>query len=161
MKKIIILIGVICSITGVRSQDVQVWKLPDLVNMYNADSATTYVINFWATWCAPCIREIPYFEKLQEESAVHNIKVTLVSLDFADKLETRVIPFVEKRKLKSTIVLLDESNYNYLIPKISESWTGSIPATLVVNQKLGIYEFKEGEFKSGQLNKWLEMIGVF
>src|SRR5690606_6809447 len=43
-----------------------------------------YVINFWATWCKPCIKELPAFEKIASEYADKKVKVLLVSLDFPD-----------------------------------------------------------------------------
>jgi thiol-disulfide isomerase/thioredoxin len=143
------------------AQEIPVWKLGDLQRAISEDTSVTYVVNFWATWCAPCIKEMPYFEQLNAEADKHNIKVLLVSLDFPEQLESRVKPFIGKRNISSQVVILDEPNYNRWIPLISEQWSGSIPATLCVNKSKGIYEFKEAEFKQGQLNKWLEMIGAF
>lgn len=152
---------VILSVFPVRAQDIPIWKLPDLQQVYTGDSTTTYVINFWATWCVPCIREMPHFEQLHKDGEGQNTKVLLVSLDFADQVESRVKPFIARRNISAPIVILDEPNYNRWIPQISDLWSGAIPATLCVNISRGIYEFKEGEFKEGQLHEWLEQLGVF
>jgi thiol-disulfide isomerase/thioredoxin len=96
---------------------------------------TTYVVNFWATWCKPCIKELPYFEKINTEYADDKVKVILVSLDFPDLLEKQVIPFVEKRGLKSQVILLDDSDANSWIPKVDAAWSGAIPATVIYNKK--------------------------
>jgi thiol-disulfide isomerase/thioredoxin len=143
-----------------KGQDIPVWKLADLQKLSSENDSTTYVINFWATWCGPCVKELPYFEDLNKTVAEHNIQVVLVSLDFADALETRVKPFVQKRQLKSRVVLLDEPNYNKWLPLISEKWSGSIPATLCINKSKGIYEFVEGQWHAGELRKWLKRIGA-
>ncbi len=97
------------------------------------------VVNFWATWCKPCIEELPYFEQLNEEG----INVTLVSLDFHKNIESKVLPFVSKRDLKSNIVVLSDTNYNLWIDKISEDWSGAIPATLFVKKGLSIFAEKQ------------------
>lgn len=105
---------------------------------------TMYVVNFWATWCAPCIKELPHFEKLQQEKRKEKLKVLLVSVDFKDRLEKSVIPFVKKRGLKNEILLLDETDQQVYIDKIDNSWSGAIPATLFVkgcNRKFVEKEF--------------------
>jgi thiol-disulfide isomerase/thioredoxin len=96
---------------------------------------TTYVVNFWATWCRPCIKELPYFEKVGEMYSDKKVKVLLVSLDFPDKLQKQVIPFIEKNDLKSRVVLLDDPDANSWIPKVSPEWSGAIPATLIYNKE--------------------------
>jgi len=57
---------------------------------------TIYVINFWATWCMPCVKELPYFEKLNAENK--DAKVVLISLDFKDQLESKLLPFLKKKE---------------------------------------------------------------
>lgn len=94
----------------------------------------TYIVNFWATWCAPCVKELPYFEEINESYADKNVEVVLVSLDFPDQVEKRLIPFLEKRQLQSKVVLLDDTNENFWINDIDSSWSGAIPATLIYNK---------------------------
>ncbi len=144
--KISFFIALLClSVTNISAQ-VPVIKLPELQKLLNSKSDTTYVVNFWATWCKPCVAELPHFEKLNAESKDKKIKVILVSLDFKRDLNSRLKPFVEKNNLKSTVVLLDEPDYNSWIDKIDASWSGAIPATLVIknNRK----KFYEREFHS-------------
>lgn len=94
----------------------------------------TYVVNFWATWCAPCVKELPSFEKLNTEYSNKNVKVVLVSLDFPKKYETSLKPFIKKHDLKSEVYAFDDTNSNYWIPKVYSEWTGAIPATLIYNK---------------------------
>lgn len=117
---------------------------------------TTYVINFWATWCKPCVEELPAFEKINEQYADQKVKVVLASLDFPDKIEKQVIPFIEKHKLKSEIVLLDDPDSNSWIPQVSEEWSGAIPATVIYNQQER--KFYEGSFTYEELNTELTSI---
>lgn len=94
----------------------------------------TYVVNFWATWCLPCIKELPYFEYLNQEYKSRNVEVILVSLDFPNQKEARLIPFINKKKLQSKIIHLDDPNEQVWIGKVHEKWTGAIPATLIYNK---------------------------
>ncbi len=95
------------------------------------DNDTVYVINFWATWCKPCVKEFPDFEKLNKEYKSKNVKVYMVSLDFPDKLEELVIPFIEKNNVKSNVIHLTDTDANKWINKVSPLWSGAIPATMI------------------------------
>ena len=83
-----------------------------------------HVINFWATWCKPCIKELPFFDSLTSE----NYQVTLVSLDFTlDAVET----YVQRKNVKSKVVLLSDQNTNRWIDLVDPNWSGAIPFTIV------------------------------
>ncbi|SNZ01978.1 TlpA family protein disulfide reductase [Flagellimonas pacifica] len=94
----------------------------------------TYIINFWATWCKPCIEELPYFEKVYAEQKDNNVEVVLVSLDMPSMWKSRLEPFVEKKAIKSKVIILDDPKQNEWIPKIDKDWGGGIPATLIYNK---------------------------
>lgn len=107
---------------------------------------TTYVINFWATWCKPCVKELPYFDNLNNKFVGQKIKVILISLDFKNQIESKLKPFIEKGNYKSKIVLLLDNKYNTWIEKVDSNWSGSIPATLLIKGNNRI--FSEHEFES-------------
>ena len=108
-----------------------------------------YVINFWSTWCAPCVKELPYFEEVNKQSQDKNTEVILVSLDFPSQIETKLKPYLKKNKIKSKVILLDDSKMNTWVPKVSEQWDGGIPATLIVNSSN--YKFYPKPFKKEEL----------
>lgn len=113
---------------------------------------TIYVINFWATWCAPCVKELPYFEKLHTDNK--KVKVILVSLDSKKDLEKKLLPFIERKKITANVVMLSDKNYNSWLPKIDKDWSGSIPATLLISGKNQL--FAEREFENfTQLNDYV------
>jgi thiol-disulfide isomerase/thioredoxin len=105
----------------------------ELKPLLNKIDNKTYVINFWATWCAPCVKELPAFEKLKEQYAEMNVEVLLVSLDFPKQKEKKLIPFINRKKIRSKVVLLDDVNEDYWIKEINDKWSGAIPATLIYN----------------------------
>lgn len=113
---------------------------------------TTYVINFWATWCAPCIKELPYFEQLHKDNP--KVKVILVSLDSRKDLDKKLIPFVAKKQLTAEVILLSDKDYNAWLDKIDDSWSGAIPATLIISGKRKL--FAEREFENfTELNNYV------
>ena len=117
--------------TAASDLSVPIYKFEEFEPLLNQDDGATYVVNFWATWCKPCIKELPYFETVAQKYADQNVKVLLVSMDFPRLLEKQVIPFIEKNGLKSPVVLLDDTGANEWIPKVDESWSGAIPATVI------------------------------
>lgn len=111
---------------------IKIYKTEQLVNRISYQD-TIYVINFWASWCKPCVEELGVFEKLNNDSLKTNIKVLLVSLDFKEDIRRKLKPFLQKKKIKSEVILLDESDATTFIPKLDNRWSGAIPATLVKN----------------------------
>lgn len=115
-------------------ETIPVYDFDEFEYMLYFEDEKTYVVNFWATWCKPCIKELPYFEEMRKNYKESGVEVILVSLDFPEKLESHVIPFIEKQKLQSKVVLLDDVNSNRWIPLVSEEWSGAIPATIIYNK---------------------------
>lgn len=107
-------------------------RFEDFAPLLKPSNDTLYVINFWATWCAPCVEEMPYFETLHTEMANQKVKVILVSLDFKKDLESKVIPFLNERKLQPTVLMLADGRYNDWIDQVSPEWSGAIPATVLI-----------------------------
>ena len=129
------------------SQEVKVMKFPEVQKKILTADAPLTIFNFWATWCAPCVREMPLFESYADDP---NVKVYLISLDFGDQLE-KVKKFAGKKGLKSEVILLNESDYDSYIGKVSKEWTGAIPATLFVDEWGKTY-FHESEFTKKELD---------
>lgn len=117
-------------------------KFEDFEKAIIKNDEKVYVVNFWATWCAPCVKELPHFEKLHKENK--NVTVVLVSLDSKKDIEKKLIPFIKRKKIAAQVVSLNDKDYNTWLPKIDNNWSGSIPATFIFsgNQKL----FAEREF---------------
>lgn len=132
--KILVCALVLIGSMSAGAQTVPLLSLDQLDKRLAAGGDTTYVINFWATWCTPCIMELPAFEKLNERAKDDKLKVLLVSVDFRSKLKSAVEPFVKRKKLQSEVVLLNEDDPNEYIDRVSKNWNGSIPATLFVRK---------------------------
>jgi thiol-disulfide isomerase/thioredoxin len=140
------------------SQSICVWKIEDLEKRVKKNTDTTYVVNFWASWCVPCIKELPDFDTINAFYAKNKIKVILVSMDFKEDLEKKVKPFVKNKNVQSEVVLLDEINGNYFIPKVSDGWSGALPATWNVNKKKSVDRFFEKKITAEFLKNELSSI---
>lgn len=123
------------------SQDVKVIDFAGLQPLLEVRNDTTYIINFWATWCIPCVKEIPYFQQIHDQYQHQAVKVVLVSLDFTKHIDTRLKPFILKHRLTPEVILLNEPDGNTWIDKVNPEWSGALPATLIFNRNFsGFYE---------------------
>ena len=146
--KIVTFLFIVFSVAGY-SQNVKLLNIDQLNERIEKGKDSIYVVNFWATWCAPCIKELPHFEKLNAAFKSDKLAVLLVSVDFKSKLNSAVIPFVKRKNIKSQVFLLNESDPQQYIDRIEKSWSGSIPATLFI--KGDKRKFIESEFTYEQL----------
>lgn len=156
MKKIFLLIAFSLSLISCKKEitEVATFNYDGLKPLLHLQNDKTYVVNFWATWCAPCVKELPYFEKLNKEYQDKNVEVILVSLDFPKKVNTKLIPFINENNLQSKVVLLDDKNEQFWIGDISDKWSGAIPATLIYNKDKR--EFYEKSFTYESLENTIE-----
>jgi thiol-disulfide isomerase/thioredoxin len=117
-------------------------RFDDLEFLFHQQNDTTYVINLWATWCKPCVEELPYFEQAHEQFKNEKVKIILVSLDFKKMIESKLLPFIQQRNLQSQVLVLTDPDNNTWIPKVDPTWEGAIPATLVYrgNERVFVQE---------------------
>jgi len=142
--------------TALRAQEVALIQTPALLALLAKNDDTLRVVNFWATWCGPCVKELPHLEQLQRDNLEQPLRVILVSLDFPSQLQKRVVPFVKKRKLRSTVLLLDGGDPNQWIDQVEPRWSGSIPATLFLYKGKRI--FYEGQISAQELAQYVKQI---
>lgn len=142
----LILLFLLVPITAIYAQSgiVQIMNFQQLQErIEDTSSDSILVINFWATWCKPCIEELPILEKIPAMYKGAAVKVLLVSLDFTDQIQKKVLPFVNKNGIVNEVVVLDEANPNDWIPKVDPQWSGAIPACLFVYKSKSL--FHEGK----------------
>lgn len=121
---------------------IKVYDFEEFEPLLKQNNDTAYVINFWATWCIPCIKELPAFEKANTEYKSQNFKMILVSLDFGKDVLKRVDDFRNAHQLTAEVILLDDPDSNAWIPKIDKDWSGAIPATIIYrNDKWQFYGY--------------------
>ncbi len=122
-------------------------------HLLEKNNDTTYVINFWATWCRPCVKELPIFKKVYEELKNEKVQFVLTSMDFGNNVESRVGAFIKRHEIPSgmNVVILDDPDSNSWINKVNTNWSGSIPATLIYRK--GEKNFYEQEFTYEELKE--------
>jgi len=149
---IIIVLFLVAS-SPLEGQKVEYIKIPDLEKILGNSDNKLYVLNFWATWCAPCVSEIPAFEKTAKSYDPQKVRFILVSLDFPSQIEKQLLPFLKKNKVTLDVAVMTDIDYNAWIDKVDAKWQGDIPATLFFNNYTKTRYFHTGELSESELRK--------
>lgn len=131
MKTVFISFLLFANVT-VKCQKATMLTLDQLNTRISKGKDTTYVINFWATWCVPCLKELPAFETLHRAYKDVKLKILLVSVDDSTQAVRSLTSFIKKKNLKNEVWWLHEKNQQTFIDRVDPSWSGSIPATLMI-----------------------------
>ncbi|TVP52767.1 MAG: TlpA family protein disulfide reductase [Mongoliibacter sp.] len=137
-----------------REDNFKIISFPEFEQLTSQNSDKIRVFNFWATWCAPCVKEMPYFQKVQAEDS--SLDLIFISMDDGRKPE-RVTSFMEKRNISAPVYLLNDVDYNKWIDKVDPSWSGAIPATLFIKPD-GSRSFHEGEVTEEELKSMIQQL---
>ena len=141
----------------INSQEIKKIKITDLEKTIT-ESKTPLIVTFWATFCKPCLEEIPYFQEAIKKYKKDSIRLLLVSLDLQDFYPVKIKSFAARRKFTAPILWLDEYNADYFCPKVDSAWSGAIPASLFVNNRTGYRKFFEEQLSKEKLEK--EIIAI-
>jgi len=119
------------------TRSVKVYDINNFAQFLSPVDDTVYVFNFWATWCEPCLKELPYFDRLAGYFKNKKIKTIFVSMDFRSKIKELLIPYIEANNIHSDVIVLNASDTKLLNSKVDSAWSGALPATLILkgNQK--------------------------
>jgi thiol-disulfide isomerase/thioredoxin len=152
MGRIIIIAGLFLAAIVTNAQEIKRIKITDLEKTI-AENKGPMIINFWATWCKPCVEEIPYFQEEVQKNTADSLQLILVSLDLEDYYPQKIMEFATKRKFTAPIYWLDEFNADYFCPKVDSAWSGAIPSSLFINPKTGYRKFREEQLSVEKLQK--------
>ncbi|MBE7169897.1 MAG: TlpA family protein disulfide reductase [Williamsia sp.] len=124
---------------------------------YIQKSEKPLVVNFWATFCKPCVEEIPYFQQAISKQYKGEVELLLVSLDLPADYR-KISSFASQKNFSAPIAWLNETDADYFCPKIDPKWSGAIPCTLMINNKKGYRKFYDDQLSTTQLEKELKAL---
>jgi thiol-disulfide isomerase/thioredoxin len=150
MKKILVLMVVLLVGLVGMGQSIKKMKIGE-VDTYIKKSKHPVVVSFWATWCAPCVEEIPWLQEAVENHKGDSVELILISLDYANLYPKKINEFIKEKKFRATSWWLNETNADLFCPVIDAKWDGSIPVTLLVNNKTGYRKFVNRQMTDRQV----------
>lgn len=136
--------------TGGDAPAVHKWKITDL-EAYMTKADHPIIVNFWATFCVPCNKEIPYFQSTAAKYKQQGVELILVSLDLPDYYPVRIAAFAKKQGYTATLAWLNETDADYFCPRVDKRWTGGIPSSLFINNKTKYRRFYDRQLTEPQV----------
>jgi len=155
MKRLLFVCLVITCHFSSLAQEIRTMKIDELDAFIQSATKPT-IINFWATWCAPCVEEMPWFNKIVNQNK--NVELVFVSLDNNSAYPAKIQSFVKAKKISATLIWLNETNAEVFCPIIDEDWAGSIPATLFINNSRNYRRFIEAQLSPTEIRKQLRLV---
>lgn len=156
MKQIFILVSFAVAGFAGSAQSIPSWKITDVVNYYSKKTDSVYVIDFWGTFCKPCVAELSFIQDISKKYADKKVRLLLVSLDLKAHYPARIIQFAKNHQIAADIAWLNETDADYFCNMIDKEWSGSIPALLMVNAATGYKQFYEEEFTAAEFEAELK-----
>ncbi len=148
-----------CSVFVLAQDPIPVWNFRQLErNVMQNSSDSIYLINFWATWCKPCVEELPAFVRLDStlKAKGSKVKVLLVSFDFVKDRETKLRNFLRARGITTSVVVFSDNDMSGSIDRIAKEWSGALPATLIIKPATSKRAFFEQSFQESELQSTLQ-----
>lgn len=151
-------VGLLCMIgSAISAQTVTKVRIDELTE-YIRKADHPLVVSFWATWCAPCVEEIPFLQEAVTVTADKKTELVLVSLDFPKEFPIKLTAFIREKNYKARFYWLNETNADLFCPKIDDKWSGAIPATLFINHKNGYRKFFEEQLTESAIREQLTLL---
>lgn len=148
MRLLITLLLLFALAPGMAQPTIKKIKLADLEQTI-AQSDHPLIINFWATFCTPCIKEIPYFQSTVAQ--FKEVELILVSLDGPAAYPAKIAAFAQGHEFTASIFWLDENNAGFCA-RIDPRWTGGIPSSLFINNKTHYRRFFDRQLTEPQVS---------
>ncbi len=118
-------------------------KVDDVKALMDASKGKVVLLNFWATWCKPCIKEFPELVKLYNNYKDKGFTIVFISADVPEEIKTKVVPFLKTQGVDFLTYYNGFDNPEDLINFIDKNWQGAIPSTYIYD--------KDGKMESSML----------
>lgn len=149
-KNILIVLTGLLLAAACPAQDIKKVKITEL-ETYIHQCDHPLIVNFWATFCAPCVKEIPYFQSTAARYKDQGVELLLVSLDLPAYYPEKIRSFAQQNRYTVPIVWLNETNADYFCPKVDSSWSGGLPSSLFINNKAHFRRFYDRQLTDLQV----------
>lgn len=126
---LILLTYSICLSQKAELEDIDSSTLKTLIESKKGQKAV--FVNFWATWCAPCVKELPDILNIKKKYE-KSMELILVSFDFSEN-RNKALQFLEKKGVNFKTYFKNEPDEQFL-NNMPDEWTGALPFTMIVSK---------------------------
>lgn len=123
-----------------------------------AGSDTVVLVNFWATWCKPCLEEIPLFMELQKTYGPQGFKLVAVSLDEIETLESTVKPFMQKWFPEFRSYISTEYDMDDIVSVVDNGWNEVLPTSYLFARDGTLAERLQGKYSAAEFSSKVDAL---
>lgn len=137
MKKINMFVLIMMLLFSARLYSQEVLPLSstkDLDNLKESLNGKVVLLNFWATWCVPCVKEFPDLVKLYNDYKDKDFRLIFISTDVPEEVNSKVIPFLKENGVNFVTYYNNFSKSEDLIDYIDKNWEGAVPTTYIYDK---------------------------
>lgn len=123
-----------------------------------ASESRVVLLNVWATWCKPCLDEMPGIVRLRADYSGDDLVVLLLSADDLSDLDSVVVPFLERTGVGFPTYIIGDRDQDAVIRALDPEWSGALPATILSRRGGGRSETLVGERTYEQLKTAIDAL---
>lgn len=131
---------------------------PDILEIIRQHRGRLVLLNFWATWCPPCIVEFPEIVSLEKAYRDRGLVVVSVSADFPSQIDSKLLPFLDKHRPSFPVYIKQTDDVDDFIRIIDPQWTGAIPATFFFDRDGTVTNKKFSAMSGEEMKRILEVL---
>lgn len=136
MKTIAGIIALLFFTLTLQSQEVKtITSTDEYKELLDNSKGKVVLVNFWATWCPPCVKEFPELVKLYNDYKSKDFVLLFISLDDKSEYDSKLLPFLKKQGVDFTSYFGNFSNPETIMNYVDKSWQGEIPFTGIYNKE--------------------------
>lgn len=109
-------------------------SVKDLETLRDSKKGKVVLVNFWASWCRPCVAEIPGLIKLYNNYKDSGFEIIFISVDVPEDIQSKVAPFLKSKGVDFTTYYNQFDKTDDLINFFDKNWQGAIPSTYIYDK---------------------------
>ncbi len=130
-------------------------KLDEIESLFLSHKQGLTIINLWATWCSPCVAELPYFGNIYKRYPKEQVHLYLLNIEGKEAEEKKLKPFLKKNPLPCPVYLLEDGTPTDLEKVLKTEISGALPTTLIYNSNGKLIKKIENPITEEEIEKIL------
>jgi len=131
---------------------------PAIKELVREQRGQVVLLNFWATWCPPCLVEFPEIVAIEKTYRDRGLAVISVSADAPKKIDSDLLPFLETHPPDFPIYIMQTDDRNEFMRLIDPEWNGDIPATFFIDREGAVASKQFSAVSREQMEQALEVL---
>jgi thiol-disulfide isomerase/thioredoxin len=161
MRRLLLLaaaLAITSSVDGLAGQAPRLVNANEIKDLVYQQSGRVVLLNFWATWCPPCLVEFPEIVAFEKAYRARGLAVISVSGDSPKRVDSDLLPFLEKHPSDFPVYVMNTDDVEAFMHRIDPEWNGTLPATFFIDRKGDVAFKRFAAMSREQMQRALEYL---